>query len=79
MPRHIALGFTQTYYSILGSSLDMIDKLHNVLPQKIWLLEGSKMPSLLTHKKQLLSALECHTASSSKSTWSGYKIVEKGG
>lgn len=57
----------------------MVYELHNVMPQKIWLLEGSEMSSLLTHKQQLLSALEYHTASSSKSKWLGHEIVERSG
>lgn len=74
----VALDFPQIC-SFLASSLDMVYELHNVMPQKIWLLEGSKMPSLLTHKQQLPSALEYHTVSSSKSTWLGHKIVERSG
>lgn len=32
---------------LLLSSLDMVHKLHNVLPKEIWLLKGSKMSSLV--------------------------------
>lgn len=42
--------FPRTYL-FLHSSLDMVHKPHNVLPHKMWLLEGSKMSSLSTQEK----------------------------
>lgn len=76
IPHYKALDRSQTC-SFLGSRLDMVQKLHNILPQKIWLLKCSKMSSLLTQKESLLSALEDYTPCSSKCTWQGRKI-EKG-